>query len=243
MMRSMKMDLRAALITGIDIPFPEGQLIIHQPSLMDISRIGEKEFFTGIQLLCFNKSMLAQDELVLSNQSDFQIFMTVMSSQEARQQKNNVIDVLSLIFPNANVMFTPRALMIDNQVIDENNFEHLQFILKEVFCIKNQLSQSGGYNPADKRAKEIADKLKAAKEKIAKQKGGDDEGSIISIYASTIAVGLQLPIFQVNQYTLYQLFDQIERFGLWIAWDIDIKSRLAGATSDSYPDNWMKNIH
>ena len=91
------MDLRAALITGVDIPFPEGQLIIHQPSLMDISRIGEKEFFTGIQLLCFNKSMLAQDELVLSNQSDFQIFMTVMSSQEARQQKNNVIDVLSLM--------------------------------------------------------------------------------------------------------------------------------------------------
>lgn len=236
------MDLRAALITGIDIPFPEGQLIIHQPSLTDISRIGEKEFFTGIQLLCFNKSMLAQDELVLSNQSDFQIFMTVMSSQEAQKQKNDVINVLSLVFPNAKVMFTPRSLMIGDKMIDENNFGQLQTILKDVFCLKNQLSQSGGYNPADKRAKEIADKLAAAREKIAKQKG-DDEGSVISMYVSIVAVGLQLPISEVSSYTLYQLFDQIERFGLWTAWDIDIKGRLAGATSDSHPDNWMKNIH
>lgn len=237
------MDIRAALMTGIDIPFPEGQLIIHQPSAEEISYIGEKDFFTGIQLLCFNKSMLGQDENVLNNQSDFQIFMTVMSQEEARNQKESVLKVLQLLFPESKAIFTPRSLLIGSNMIDENNFEALQMILKEIFCLKSQLSQqAGGYNPADKRAKEIAEKLMKAREKIAKQKGEDDI-SIINQYCSIIAIGLQLSVREVNKYTLYQIFDQIERFGLWVAWDLDIKGKLAGATSDSKPDNWMKNLH
>jgi len=30
---------------------------------------------------------------------------------------------------------------------------------------------------------------------------------------------------------------------LWLNWDLDIKSRLAGGKPDEHPDNWMKNIH
>lgn len=236
------MDIRAALITGIDIPFPEAQLVIHQPTGKEISYIGEKDFFTGIQLLCFNKSMLAQDESVLGNQSDFQIFMTVMSEKEALKQKESVLQVLTLIFPEQKAMFTPRSLMIGQAMIDESNFEALQNILREVFCLRSQLSQQGGYNPADKRAKEIADKLTKAKEKIAKQKGEEDT-SLINQYVSILAVGLQLSMREVSNYTLYQIFDQVERYGLYTAWDIDIKGKLAGATSDSKPDNWMKNLH
>ena len=127
-------------------------------------------------------------------------------------------------------------------MIDESNFEALQNILREVFCLRSQLSQQGGYNPADKRAKEIADKLTKAKEKIAKQKGEEDT-SLINQYVSILAVGLQLSMREVSNYTLYQIFDQVERYGLYTAWDIDIKGKLAGATSDSKPDNWMKNLH
>jgi len=43
--------------------------------------------------------------------------------------------------------------------------------------------------------------------------------------------------------TMYQLFDLIERYSLYVNWDLDIKSRLAGGKPDSKPDNWMKNIH
>ena len=34
-----------------------------------------------------------------------------------------------------------------------------------------------------------------------------------------------------------------QRYQLYISWDIDIRSRLAGAKPDDRPDNWMKNIH
>jgi len=34
-------DLRSALMTGIEIPIPECKLILHQPTIKEISYIGE----------------------------------------------------------------------------------------------------------------------------------------------------------------------------------------------------------
>jgi hypothetical protein len=42
------MDIRLALMTGVDIPIPELQTVLHQPTLKEISYVGEKEFLTGI---------------------------------------------------------------------------------------------------------------------------------------------------------------------------------------------------
>jgi hypothetical protein len=30
---------------------------------------------------------------------------------------------------------------------------------------------------------------------------------------------------------------------LYVNWDLDIRSRLAGAKGDKQPENWMKKIH
>jgi hypothetical protein len=43
--------------------------------------------------------------------------------------------------------------------------------------------------------------------------------------------------------TMYQLYDLVERYMLYVNWDIDLRSRLAGGKPDSKPDNWMKIIH
>jgi len=46
-----------------------------------------------------------------------------------------------------------------------------------------------------------------------------------------------------EELTMYQLFDLVERYMLYVNWDLDIRSRLAGAKSEKQPENWMKNIH
>ena len=51
------MDIDLALITGIDIPIPECQLILHQPTIKEISMIGEMNYFYGMQCLCVTKDM------------------------------------------------------------------------------------------------------------------------------------------------------------------------------------------
>jgi hypothetical protein len=43
--------------------------------------------------------------------------------------------------------------------------------------------------------------------------------------------------------TMFQLYDLVERYMLYINWDMDIRCRLAGGKPDSPAENWIKNIH
>ena len=241
------MDLRLALMCGIDIPVPECQLTIHQPKIKEIAFIGEKDFLTGVQCLCMNKSMFVQGENVLANTTNFQIFMAVMSEKEAIDKKIAVQQACNLFFPTKKVIFTPRSILLNENntslIIDESNFEFLQKALSEICCLNSNSMSTQNFNPADKKAKEIADKLMRGRQRIAAQNGEQDV-SIFSQYLSVLTVGIaSMSLNDVMNLTVYQLYDLIERYSLYTNWDIDIRSRLAGAQMDSKPDNWMKNIH
>ena len=242
----MDYDLSLALMCGTDIPIPECGVVFHQPKMKEIALIGEKNFLTGIQTLCVNKNMLLQGETLLSNTSNFQIFMTIMQEQETADKKEAIKSLFSLVFPNQQVVITPRSIILRNNdnscAIDENNFDFLQQVSVQAFCIHTGPMETQTFNPANEKAKEIADKLMKARQRVAEQKGGN--GSIFSQYISTLTVGLNsMSIENCYNLTMYQLFDLVERYMLWVNWDLDIKSRLAGGKPDKQPDNWMKNIH
>ena len=59
------MDIRLALVTGVDIPIPSCQLVVHQPSIKEISMIGETDFFVGVQCLNIDKNLLNQDKSII----------------------------------------------------------------------------------------------------------------------------------------------------------------------------------
>ena len=81
-----------------------------------------------------------------------------------------------------------------------------------------------------------------ARARVAAQKS-EGEKSVLSNYMSVLSVGLNISLNEVANMTMYQMFDLMERFGLYTSWDLDIRSRLAGGKPDSQPDNWMKSIH
>ncbi len=241
------MDYRLALMAGIDIPIPECQLVLHQPSVKEIAYIGEVNFFTGVQCLCLQKNMVIQDESLLQTTTNFQIFMTIMSEKQTADKKADVLQVLTVLFPKYKVIFTPRAIMFNSEegnfMIDEGNFENLQQVLSDIFCLQH--SDQANFNPANKKAKEIADKLMKARQKVAQlkaQQGG--EGSALAQYVSTITIGVaSMSLADALDLTMYQLYDLMERYSLYINWDIDLRSRLAGGKPDKPAENWMKNIH
>ena len=241
------MDYRLALMAGIDIPIPECQLVLHQPSIKEIAYIGEKNFFTGVQCLCLQKNMVIQDESLLQNTTNFQIFMTIMQEKQTVDKKEDVLSVLNILFPKYQVMFTPRSIMFSSSegvfMIDESNFENLQDVLSQIFCLQN--SDAASFNPGNKKAKEIADKLMKARQKVAQLKAAEGgEGSALAQYVSTLTVALgSMSLDECLKLTMYQLYDLMERYSLYINWDIDLRSRLAGAKPDKPVDNWMKNIH
>lgn len=241
------MDYRLALLTGIDLAVPECQLTIHQPSMKEIALIGDRDFFSGIQCLCLYKSMFVEDKNVLSEINNFQIFMMIMQEKEAKNKKYATKQVLNLLFPNYTVLFTPNSLLLkkkdsDDILIDESNFEILQEVLRQIFCMKDTSMNQGAFNPAGDKAKEIAQKLQRGRDRIAAERN-DKNSSIFSQYISTLAIGLHIPLQSLVDLTMFQLYDLIERYMLWVHWDLDARTRLAGGKPDNFPDNWMKNIH
>lgn len=241
------MDLRLALMCGTDIPIPECQVTIHQPRIREIALIGENDFFSGVQCLCINKTMFNKDESLLENTNNFQIFMTIMSEKEAAEKKFAVQQVLTLLFPKNKVTFTPRSLMIlgdgDTIMIDESNFEALQAAVSSICCLKTGPMDQQTFNPANAQAQAIADKLMRGRQRVAAQKG-ETNTSIFSQYMSILTVGLHsMSLQEMMDLTMFQLYDLVERYMLYLNWDMDIRSRLAGGKPESQPDNWMKNIH
>lgn len=241
------MDIRLALMCGTDIPIPECQLVVHQPRIKEIALIGEQDFFSGIHSLCVNKTMYVKDRSLLENTSNFQIFMMLMTEKEAIEKKIAVQQVCTLFFPKMKVNFTPRSILLMGEgqtiTIDENNFQFLQEAITNICCLKTGPQDQQTFNPADDRAREIAEKIMRGRQRVAAQKG-ESNTSLFSQYLSILTVGLHsMSLQNAMDLTMYQLYDLVERYTLYTDWDIDIRSRLAGGKPDSKPDNWMKNIH
>ena len=241
------MDTRLALMCGIDYPVPECQLVIHQPKISEIAYIGEADFFTGIQCLCLNKSMFVKDESLLENTNNFQIFMTIMSEKETADKKFAVQQVCTLLFPKHKVLMTPRTVLLNGEgssiQIDEQNFEYLQEAITNICCLKTGPMDQHSFNPANQKAREIAEKLMRGRQRVAAEKGTNNT-SIFSQYLSMLTVGLgSMSLQDTMNLTMFQLYDLVERYMLYINWDMDVRCRLAGGKPEGQPDNWMKNIH
>lgn len=244
------MDIKLALMSGIDIPISELQLSIHQPTIKEISYIGEEGFFIATQYLCLNKQSFIKDEKILQATTNFQLFLTVIQDVSNKEIKEHLLDLLTILFPSYKAIFTPQSIILNNLenktpvLIDDKNFDILQDYVKTVTCFYNTVGGDyGNYNPANKKAQEIAEKLMRGRQIAAAQKG-ENHGSVLGRYVSILTVGLQsMSLQDCLNLTIYQLYDLIERYSLYVNWDIDIRSRLAGGKPDEKPDDWMKNIH
>lgn len=239
----MKID-ELVLLSGNDIPFPQAQLIIHVPTLKEIGYIGEENFHMGCHFIIFDKNNLSQeDKNNLENLSNFDIFMSVMSSREKTVHKTNALSVLSLLFPNYEIKFEKDKMLLQKEnfssIINEQNYEDFRDILNQIFCL--EAGEKENYNPADALAAKIAEKIKKGKEKVAKSKNESVKMNIYSRYISILGTGNNL-IDYLN-YTIYQLRDQFQRFQLKENNDIYIKAKLAGAQNMEEVDNWMEDIH
>ena len=241
------MDTRLTLMCGTDYPVPDCQIVIHQPRISEIALIGESDFFSGIQCLCLNKSMFIKDESLLANINNFQIFMTIMSEKDTADKKAAVQQVCLLLFPNYKLMFTPNSMLLSRDgetvMIDENNFEMLQNAISEITCLKTGPMDQTTFNPVDNKAREIAEKLMRGRQRVAEQKGQSNI-SVFTQYLSILTIGLNsMSLSDLRELTIYQLYDLIERYMLYVNWDMDVRCRLAGGNPESQPDNWMKTIH
>lgn len=242
------MDNELLLLSGENIPFIEAQLTIHQPKLREISFIGESSFFNGARLLTFEKKMLGadKDNLELKDKTDFDIIMSIMSSSEKIEQKNDVILLLSLIFPNYQIKADKQEIILFNKDsgmsrINNSNYETFRDIITSMFCLNDSFKEDKAFNPDGKRAERIAKKLEGARTRKGKRSNTQTtKVAIYSQYISILSVGELKSINDLMNYTVYQITDEFKRFQKKTAYDLNIKARLAGATDLEDIDNWME---
>ena len=243
------------LLSGNDIPFAAAGVTIHPPTIKEIGYIGEETFFTGCELINFSKDILDdKDKTRLEHLTNFEVLMSIMNDNNIalRKQKNCFLLVLTLLFPNYQIhlnvdsieltLIDKNDFLVERAYLTKENYEEFKKVIKEIFCLSK--GSSDDYNPAGDLSRKIAEKLKERQRKLAKQKGEkQDKIAIFSRYISILAVGQQKDMNSLMQYTVYQLFDEYQRFELKMQSDWYLQARLAGAKDLKEVEDWMKDIH
>lgn len=236
-------------LSGQEIPFAAARLNITQPRIRDIALLGENNFYAGIEFLKFDKDILSdEDKIKLENHSNFDVLIAIMNEQNMtiQQQKIQLTMVLALLFPLHSIEIKQDCISLEKDNaefrIDRNNFEEFKSIIKHMFCLDGEDSGEN-YNPSGQMAKQIAEKLKKRRQRISQAKEENKKISILEKYVSILSVGEQKDMNSLLNYTVYQLFDELKRYQLKLAWDINLKAKMAGAQDLEDAEDWMKDIH
>lgn len=248
----MKLD-RLLLLSGNDIPFPEAQISIHHPTIKEIAWVGEESFFNGYQTLNISKNLLSEvDKVDLDKLTNFDILIAILGEHNAVMQKNRacVKMVLALLFPQYQISIKRDAIELQLENSDDihrltkDNFDEFQSVIQQLFSLEEADGIQKDYNPEGEMSKRIAEKLKKRHQKLAEMKQSDTDAiDIIGRYSSILAIGSNLSLTDILNYTLYQLLDQIKRLTLKTDYEIYVQAKMAGAKDLKDPEDWMKDIH
>ena len=244
------------LLSGNDIPFVEAQVNIHQPSIKEIAYIGEESFFIGCEILNFTKESLAiEDRVQLQNFSDLEVLLSILQGDfvHTKKEKSCATLILTLLFPEYQIYFTEKEIQLikgnindlekEVKIINSKNFNSFQKILSQIFNLKSSAPEKE-YNPGGDMARKIAQKFEERKRKLAEQsKSSEGKINILCRYVSILSVGQQKDMNDLLNYTVYQLFDEFQRFELKMQADFNFQARMAGAKDLPEIEDWMKDIH
>lgn len=243
------------LQAGTEIPFPEAEVSIHQPTIKEIGMMPEEDFRMGARLLTISKERFfaGQDKKDLSQLTDFDILMSTLNDHngtEAQMMRINVIFVLALLFPDYSIDIQEKFIVLKNEIdnsiktINSLNYAVFKELLTDIFCLKQECGDAQEYNPKGDAARKIMEKIMAGRAKAAQLKNEQDKRiSIFSHYISILAVGEQKDKNSLLNLTIYQLYDEYERFMLKTKFDTQKSYILAGAKGIDNVEDWMKDIH
>ena len=250
------------MVSGSDVPVPELQLVLHQPTIEEIGVIGEQKFYQALSIFNTSKEkiMKSYDEKIidevertlvksrLSGKTNFDIIIEMVQSNPS--YKFDIEMILLLVLPQFTFAIEERFILANSAtreqplLIHSENFDFLKDALMEIFCISGAgATEDNDYNPGNKAAEAIAEKLRQGREKAKKLNGGNtDNISILGTYASRLAIGSNsLNILDTRKLTVFQLIDQMKVFGLWTQHNYSLQAALAGA-KDVETVDWLKNF-
>lgn len=249
-------------LSGADIPITECGIVLTQPTIMQIEQVGEMDFLYGVSCFSQHKNIIntiRQGNTELEDVSDFQLLLEVINTSSGAQIKKGIDTLFSLCFSRYEIQWEEDSILFLEQLekelvprgrIHEFNFDVFAAIIKDLFADESSPNREE-YNPANQKAKEIAEKIRKGKEKIAKQRGEktDEEKSPGSLYGtmiSILSVGVPYDVNVLYGYTPFQLMDVFARYMAKVASDQYERISLVPLMDTSKieaPDSWMRSLY
>ncbi len=244
-----------SLVSGQDVLLKEFKLVVRQPRLKEIAMIGEKEFYSTCNFLLVTKESIVTEmenkyptEDIAQIYSEVDEYAVVMEFVlNATGLKEGMFQMFELLFPEYKISIEEIGIFFMKEgappvVIRPEDYGEFRDCLKQILCLGSKSMGSEEYNTVSAQADAIAEKLRARKKKLEGTKDKEKNSNILANYISSLSIGVSgYNIQNIVDLTLYQLFDQIKRYGLWMCHDIALRAKMAGA-KDVEDVEWMGKL-
>lgn len=219
---------------------------IYQPTIDDITYIGEKKYNKHLGVISISKDLLiGKENDELQNINNYDIIRQLCL--EDRSFYGRFVESIEFFIKQKIEISTSGFVVGDNDVnvINANNYDEIIYIIKLQNCMVKL--QQYSENPSSHRAKELLEKRKKAREKIAKIKNkGEDDGeplTMADLVSILCANGNGINHDNVWRMPIYMFNNQFNRMRMLENYDINIRSLLAGAKSEDIElEHWMSKI-
>lgn len=238
----------------IDVEGLEGQLTVYQPTIGDVISIGERRFYSTLNLFITNTTsyrLVLWEMGVDWNQiSDFELFLMIYKGVDKEVSKlifgdldwNSFEIYKKELDDKETIELYSKDLNIE---INEEVYQHICQYLREVFNIfpeekmTNDEIMKKWFIEKDKRQLEI-DKKKA-------EKGEEKTSSIISVVSACINhPGFKYNLQELKEVGVCQFYDSVKRLQVYESTTALLKGIYAGFVSSkdlkSDEFNFMKEI-
>ncbi len=246
---------RLTLMVGTNVVIEGTPVKIHQPTISEIALIGEERFFYSLNSFMINIDKIkktleekTEDKEVakelIKNINEYIILLQYLQTDEILVQDFELL--CNLLFIDYKIQLLQGNLIMKslNSGLQDIQFDlefflKLKDVVKEIFKL-NKITENSSLNPKGKLAEKIASKMQKTRAKIEKM-NGPRKVDILSHYISILSIGTNaLNISTIKDLTIYQLYDQLERFNLYSQYQSSTQAAMAGAKVDIV--DWLKKI-
>ena len=246
---------KLTLMTGTNIIIEGTPVKIHQPTISEIALIGEERFFYSLNSFMINIDKIkktleekTEDKEVakelIKNINEYIVLLQYLQTDEILVQDFELL--CNLLFIDYKIQLLQGNLIMKSLKSDLQDFQFdlefflkLKDVIKEIFKL-NKITENSSLNPKGKLAEKIASKMQKTRAKIEKM-NGPKGADILSHYISILSIGTNaLNISTIKDLTIYQLYDQLERFNLYSQYQSSTQAAMAGAKVDIV--DWLKKI-
>lgn len=181
---------------------------------------------------------IKQEELISGFKQHGLTMLDICTNNE--EEKQWLIDALSYFFVGEVYFDSGFILKSPDQecLITRDNFPIIKNVIKEINGLKVDSKEEETYS--NDKAREIAEKLKKAKEEISKNSKDGESTKLDCITSSVSARHPSLNLLNIWDLTVYQLYDQYNR--LTLVDSFNIGSMHYANWGGEFKSSWSKNI-